>query len=173
MNLNKAKLVTGWMRIPELEWLASVARDLHRIIEVGSYQGRSTRAMLDNSEAHLWCVDSWADTVGSPEAYEAFLKNIQDKKGQVTILHMRSDQAAKLLIAEYGPESFDMVFIDGGHSYKVVKADILTYTTLVRVGGIVCGHDYATPKFKGISRAVDELMGEFNLVSSIWWRVKS
>jgi len=75
----------------------------------------------------------------------------------------------------YGSNSFDMVFIDGGHSYAMVKADILAYTPLVRAGGIVSGHDYTTSRFKGVSKAVNELIGvgEFKLVSSIWWMVKS
>lgn len=62
---------------------------------------------------------------------------------------------------------YDIVYIDGGHSYEVAKSDIFIYSSHVKVGGYLvvddCSHKYNLPDgyFKGIadvSRAVDELL---------------
>jgi predicted O-methyltransferase YrrM len=37
--------------------------------------------------------------------------------------------------------AFDLIFIDGDHSYDAVKADFLAYSPLVRAGGLVALHD--------------------------------
>jgi predicted O-methyltransferase YrrM len=42
----------------ELLWLARVARGCQRIVEVGSYQGRSTRALADHCPGVVFCVDT-------------------------------------------------------------------------------------------------------------------
>jgi len=172
VNIDEALAIKGWMFPEELIWLAVQARGLHRIIEVGSYMGRSARAMLDNSEAHLWCVDSWdCAYTNDPVIRKGFLENIQGKKDRVTVLQMRSDIAAIQLMNLYGPSSFDMVFIDGDHGYAGVKADILGYTPLVRTGGIISGHDYS-PVNREVMVAVDELLEEFEVVKTLWWKVK-
>lgn len=168
-NLDRTKTIQGWMRPQELVWLAKAAGGLERIIEVGSYRGRSTRAMLDNSEAHIWCVDSWATALGTTADYEAFLKNIKDKKEQVTVLRMLSTEGAAELLRTLGAHSFDLVFIDACHSYECVRTDILAYIPLVRIGGILSGHDYDR---RGVKKAVNELVGEFELTKSIWWARK-
>jgi len=173
VSISKALAIKGWMFHEELIWLAKTARELHRIIEVGSYMGRSTIVMLDNSEAHLWCVDSWdCAYTTAPAIRKGFLENIQNQKDRVTILQMQSDEAAVQLMDLHGPNSFDMVFIDGGHGYEVVKADILDYTPLVRTGGIISGHDYS-PINRPVMVAVDELLEEFEVVKTLWWKVKS
>lgn len=50
-------------------------------------------------------------------------------------------------------ESFDLVFIDGNHSYEYVKKDLENYSNKVRRGGIIALHDanfegdqYGTPR---------------------------
>jgi hypothetical protein len=65
------------------------------------------------------------------------------------------------------PDGWDIIYIDGGHSYEVAKADILNYCGLVKIGGYLviddCAHKYDLPEgyFRGIetvSKAVDELL---------------
>jgi hypothetical protein len=53
IDIERAKITPGWMYESELETLAKWSnryRSIHnRIIEVGSWMGRSTRAICDNS----------------------------------------------------------------------------------------------------------------------------
>jgi len=73
---------------------------------------------------------------------------------------------------------FDYVFIDANHKYESVKADIHLWCSKVRVGGILCGHDYASrqdmPGVLGVKRAVDEFCHRNDLTVNIlpgriWW----
>jgi hypothetical protein len=59
--------------------------------------------------------------------------------------------------AEFEDEQFDLVFIDGDHSYSGCKTDIDAWWPLVKRGGWLSGHDYDHPKFPfGVKQAVDE-----------------
>lgn len=51
--------------------------------------------------------------------------------------------------------SVDFVFVDAGHSYRAVSADIRCWRTKVKVGGWFGGHDYS-PRFPGVMQAVHE-----------------
>lgn len=71
------------------------------------------------------------------------------------------------VIAEASQQQYDIIYIDGGHSYEVAKHDVYVYSGLVKVGGYLviddCSHKYKLPEgyFKGIesvSKAVDELL---------------
>jgi len=39
------------------------------------------------------------------------------------------------------PNKFDFVYIDGDHAYAQFKRDLLNYTKVVKIGGIICGDD--------------------------------
>lgn len=54
--------------------------------------------------------------------------------------------------------SLDFIFIDAGHSYQAVAADIRAWAQKVRPGGWVGGHDYH-PNHPGVIQAVDEAYG--------------
>jgi len=68
----------------------------------------------------------------------------------------------------------DLLFVDGGHSYEVVRSDIETFGAHVVAGGVMAFHDYARSERYlaerkrdrpsrpplGVRRAVDELCTE-------------
>ena len=47
ISLRRAKKISGWISGPELLWLAQQAQYHSVIIEIGSWKGRSTRALGD------------------------------------------------------------------------------------------------------------------------------
>jgi cephalosporin hydroxylase len=72
-------------------------------------------------------------------------------------------------LARSKPE-FDILYIDGGHAYDVVKSDIEHYAPLVKPGGYLviddCNNQLDMPDgyFRGIesvSKAVDEVFPPF------------
>lgn len=178
LNLNKALEIQESMperETEDLKWLAQAASDCNRIVELGSLYGASSRAMLDNSDARLWCIDSWrgSDTkpkrgcVSTEDDFQSFLNNIQDVRDRVVALKMFTRGAVGLL-----PEgSFDLVFIDADHSYEAVRFDILNFAPLVRPGGILCGHDYGPqPMRNGLIKAVKEIVRNPREAGDmIWW----
>ena len=112
-----------------------------RVVEIGSAVGRgSTRIGGEFIREHggrLYCIDPWVD----PSWYLAFLANMQifDLETQVVPIRSRSTEAAKL----FEDGSLDAVFVDGSHIYRDVLADIDTWASKVRKGGILFGHDLA------------------------------
>lgn len=182
VNLEKALEIQEYMPQPErhdLLWLARAAEGCKSIVELGCLYGASTRAMLDNSDARIWCIDSWrgSDTtpkrghVSTEEDFLVFLRNIQDVRDRVVILKTFTREAAGLLPRG----SFDMVFIDADHSYDAVRFDILHYAPLLRFGGLLCGHDYKIGwRIRGgLIRAVNELVTDVHTAGQmIWWTRK-
>lgn len=54
------------------------------------------------------------------------------------------------------PGSFDFAFIDAGHLYDQVMADIACALPLLKPGSKIAFHDYNPQHFPGVVRAVDE-----------------
>jgi predicted O-methyltransferase YrrM len=174
-NIEKAEMISGWMTTDELMWLAEHASRAKSIAEVGSWMGRSTRAMADNTKAKVYAIDTWK---GSEEHQEMlqdrpakwlrlqFEKNMEGTS--IEPMEMTSLEAAEQFVKQ--GKKFDMVFIDADHEYAEIRKDIIAWKSLVKPGGILCGHDYSWPS---VIRAVDELIPERKVVdrysNSIWY----
>lgn len=81
-------------------------------------------------------------------------------------MKMSSVDAARFIV----DGSLDLVFIDADHSYESVKNDIIAWLPKVRVGGVICGHDY---EYKiGVVQAVEEIFTDFKFDKRdyVWWR---
>jgi len=178
MNLGKAMAIkAGGTSVADLRWLAEKAQGCTNILELGSHHGRSTRAMLDNSTARLWCVDSWSgiDENGiqgrvtiTERDYQIFLENIADAQGRVTVMPMFTREAFNVLPAGI----FDLIFIDADHEYEAVKFDIENSLPLLSPSGLLCGHDY-NERWPGVGRAVGDCFGdEFGIGGhQIWYYI--
>lgn len=174
MNLTNALKIQGFTNEHELEWLARQGSTRQRIVEIGAWKGRSTRAIADNTSGTVWAVDTWNGTLedphfkelqGKPEDWLAteFLKNIGTtllhasiERGNVVPVRMPSLNAASHLGVSLDL-TFDMIFIDADHSYEAVRDDILAWRPLLAEGGLFCGHDYIAGR-GGVLRAVDEVV---------------
>ena len=63
----------------------------------------------------------------------------------------------------YADLEIALLFVDGGHEYEIVQADIVNWSPMVEIGGVIVFHDYAPlPEhlerwhLDGVRRAVDE-----------------
>lgn len=45
-------------------------------------------------------------------------------------------------VRDFEDNSLDFVYIDGNHQFKYVAEDIVEWSKKVKVGGVICGHDY-------------------------------
>ena len=185
MNLTAALNIPGFTNPNELQWLAERAQECngHNIAEIGSWKGRSTRAMADNTTAKIYAVDTWVGTPEDPHMRELvgkdpdwlfnqFIANIGEEHLKGPEYHVRAcrDENASLYYSRYlGGRQFQLIFIDAGHSYAAVKEDILAWRPLLAPGGLLCGHDFY-PGRGGVIQAVKECCPKAKLagVGTIW-----
>lgn len=184
MDIRDAMKIDGWMSPLELAWLAQWAKVSSNIVEIGSFQGRSTKALVQNAKGTVTAVDTWGGdastraaleaagnrilTVMPPEyLFEEFQRNMEGHSNLI-IKRMKSLEAA----ASLNGDKFDLIFIDAGHDYVEVKADVEAWRPHLAPGGLLAGHDYDPIKWPQVVRAVDELLPERKIaVDSIWmWR---
>jgi predicted O-methyltransferase YrrM len=183
MTIDRAMNIYGTsLPMDELNWLAERAASRSRIVEVGSYLGRSTAALSDNTSGVVFAVDVWDDEAenrtevvqaryphdgGQAQGGDTFAAFCKNKGGNVTPLQMTSLAAANMF-AEQGAK-FDMIFIDASHDYESVKDDIIAWSPLLVEGGLLCGHDYGR---YGVTKAVDELVTDLRTFGYIWSTIK-
>jgi predicted O-methyltransferase YrrM len=177
MKSARAREIRGWMRRGELRWLEKVSSSCDLVIEIGTWQGRSTYAMGENVKGKVIAIDPFTPEKMESKSqrityrrhypvdisiiqddpdlmYRLCLKNLDPliQSGKVEVIRGRSDKVINDL--QYLKGKVDMVFIDGDHSYEPVKRDINDYRPLVKPGGLLCGHDYGYY----VKQAVDETL---------------
>ena len=146
------------MSEPELLWLAEQAEKHKVIVEIGSYLGRSTRALADNTPGIVYALDDWygpRDFPLTPEQRKLVAPRFCEHMSGVLLTKVRP------LVVDHKDAHFvgvrpDMVFIDGDHEYENVLVDIEFWKLLLQPGGLLCGHDWDV--FPGVNRAVQELL---------------
>ena len=168
------------MSTEELSFLAKTASELKDdsiVFEIGSFCGRSARALADNSPRNckIYCIDPWEYMIYGYDmvpykvdesTFGQFFTNLHD--------HIESSKVTPVMMKweEYIPHAqADLIFIDGDHSYKSVKHDIVKALGYIKPGGMISGHDYQN--FDGVQKAVNERFSEVNVEESIWWTRKS
>jgi len=174
MNLGRAYSIVGWMSGPELQYLAETAAKSLVIVEAGSFHGKSTRALGDNTKGIVHAVDPWKPMIfpnglGAATGVEVdgttftrFCMNVGDliKVGRI--------HPHKMAFTDYKmPEDTDFCFIDALHDYVNCKSDIL-HALKYQKQGILAGHDYSKD-WPGVTRAVNETFGaNVKVIDTIW-----
>ena len=162
MSIERALGIAGYMNEGELAFLAGAAVRANCVVEIGSWQGRSARALADHCPGIVFCVDTWGN--GGEANFDENLADLLGSK--VFKVKMPSQRAAGVFALAHF--EFDLIFIDASHDYEDIKRDILAWRPLLRPGGLFCGHDYQLP-FPGVIQAVGELVpGFLVVVDSIW-----
>ena len=167
------KAIEGYMRWPELMFLYETAQKMDNVVEVGSWMGRSTDALLSGCKGTVTAVDTFAGSDDSGDAtnwiakekdiYAEFMKNVGHYPN-LEVMKMTSEAAAGLI----PDKSVDCVFIDALHTYEGVKKDIELWRN--KPTKILCGHDFDERAWPGVCAAVRELLGEpHGVADSIWW----
>ncbi len=178
MNIEQAKCIEGWMEERELEWLAEQASKHNTIVEIGSYLGRSTCALADNTEGRVFAFDDWKGIreksvtveMDSKRLFNDFLSNMNGRveSGKVVPLITDHQDTYKITtqLKNFGAVP-DMVFIDGCHKYESVHADIKFWLKQLNGKGLLCGHDI---NWEDVYKAVQTLVPEAQIVdgTSLW-----
>lgn len=111
-------------------------------LEIGVFEGRSARWMLEHvlthPESRLVGVDAWP-VEGDP--FEARARANLDPFGERVEL-WKGPSGEVLRDPRFRPESFDVVYVDGDHRALEVLTDSVLVWPLLRVGGLCIWDDY-------------------------------
>lgn len=195
--IGRVNKIGGHLMDSEIISLYNIAGNLpdnSKILEIGSYRGKSANAIgysIKNTKKTLYCLDIWKDYVEQstgPMQTDNTLK--ENEKNDLSIIsdfitntnwfseNMRLLKGSTKDFYEFLPRKFfDMVFIDGAHDYTNVCFDINIGFEILKSNGILCGHDYHEGLGgEDIKRATHELVfdnprvKEYNLLpgTTIW-----
>ena len=146
--------------------LSAIVRLLEpqRILEIGTYDGNTTLNLAANSppDARVFTLDLPADWAGD---FALAVPGILDNAaaGDITGIQFRDsplrekitqlfDDSARFDWDRFAP--FDLIFIDGAHTYDYVRSDTRNALRVLRPGGTLVWHDYGM--LEDVSRVVDE-----------------
>jgi hypothetical protein len=146
--------VDGWMtrgQSDELFEAASACPDGGRIVEIGSFHGRSTivLALAAPQGVQVIAIDPHAGTDRGPgeisgfkpEAeidHDVFLTNLSVAGVADRVTHLRMTSHAALNVVR---GSVDVLYIDGSHRYGLARSDIRNWGDKVSDGGTMLLHD--------------------------------
>jgi hypothetical protein len=164
----------------ELLWLYDNLAASKSHAEIGVYCGRSLFASCGGmTDASVYAVDlEHPSCAGGVEpcsdwfaaVLNATFRAIAQHHPTLRIEYLR-DGSLSAARALYGRGvQLDSLFIDGGHEYEHAVADMRAWPSLLKPGGLICGHDF-WPAHPGVMRAVHENFDHFEIVPNtrIWF----
>jgi len=159
--------VDGWLITKEGQLLYKLASECSgegTIVEIGSWKGKSTIWLAHGSKAGknttIYAVDPHTgsdqtkEAVGEQNTYPEFRANLR-RAGVADIvkpLVMTSEQAAQ----DFN-EPIELIFIDGDHSYDMVRLDFELWFPKLVIDGYIAFHD-SVNGWPGPEKVVNEFI---------------
>ena len=143
------------------------------IVEVGVFWGNNARLMWWHLNPRMmYLVDPYEPYKEGSPSNEKWDWNRQVATFATAIIPCERIFLPSIRASGFVPSGLDMVYLDGAHDYENVCADIRCWWKKVRVGGLLCGHDYNNDDCPGVARAVNELLPGADHKDCDWWIVK-
>ena len=143
--------VEGWLTDAQAERLRAAAARSARIVEIGSYRGRSTIVLAEGAPpgAEVVAIDphagndrgprQWEGTAGEGEAdHRAFHANLERAGVAERVRHVRRPSQDALGAVDGG---VDLLYVDGAHRFAAAADDLRRWGARVAPGGTLLVHD--------------------------------
>jgi hypothetical protein len=145
--------------------------------EIGVFKGDFSRFLHSINPSKLFLIDYFQGITasGNQDGNNVQWTNMEDEYRNLlswaateqNIFLDKGDSSSVLY--NYPDEFFDMLYLDGDHSYDGVKKDLEQAIRKVKKGGWIMGHDYEMNMEKaqnvykfGVKQAVDEFCKKYN-----------
>ena len=105
-----------------------------------------------------------------PTTLPRFLANMLKAPEPVKVVPMVGQSAD--VARGFGPESLDLVFLDGDHNFEAVVVDLVAWSGALKRGGLLCGHDFGQA---GVADAVTRFLAASGWPEArserdqLWW----
>ena len=158
--------------------MAAITKPGSVICEVGVFQGEFADFLLRLQPKRLTLIDPWEGTLTSGNADgnnvvqidgEKTFRIISEKCKGVPCIEIHRAKSEDVL-QKFPDEYFDVIYIDGDHSFEGCYKDLELARRKVKKGGWICGHDYEMNELKaknvycfGVNQAVDVFCLKNNL----------
>ncbi|WP_346286189.1 class I SAM-dependent methyltransferase [Zoogloea sp.] len=143
------------------------------ILEIGTFQGFTTRLLAKNSAARtIYSVDLPPTTqtlIDTPEAGKVlsdgdynddYLRDLQNRSGEIYLNNLPPAERSRISLikadstqldfaATFGPIEF--AFIDGGHHYDIVRSDTEKVASIMK-RGVIVWHDFSSGIHSDVTR---------------------
>ncbi|KKN51263.1 hypothetical protein LCGC14_0624240 [marine sediment metagenome] len=132
--------------------------------EIGVDQAVFSEHLLEWTDPQLlWLVDSWQQQGQRHDVLQ--LRTLRKTMHRMR-LHIGSGQVRVLVgpsvrCATHVPNgTLDWLYIDADHTYHGCKANLDTWSSRVKKGGLIAIHDYTSPikTLGGVRKAIDEFV---------------
>lgn len=171
----RVRFTEDWFCQASCDALARLADETRHvsgdIIEVGSWEGRSTIALANAAHpAVVHAVDTWRgspgeisrDLAAQRDVFATFTGNVRTAtRGNVQPHRM----GWRHYFLHRDPNPIRLLFIDAEHTYVEVRENIEAALPHMAPGGVICGDDaHHLP----VARAVLDVFGDAELAATLW-----
>lgn len=149
-----------------------------RFLEIGCYEGKATRWLLENiltnNSSTILCVDTFEGSAEHSQLDNSkILENFKEN-----VIHVYPERAffrigeSQKILKTFN-DIYDFIYIDGSHVASDVIEDIILAFSLLRSGGIIIMDDYEWDKYDdphlnpkmAIDAFLDIYKGKYRLIS--------
>jgi predicted O-methyltransferase YrrM len=108
-------------------------------LEIGSFDGIVLSVLAEKyPNTKCFALDAFKKGLGTDSGHlDSFIQNTNELNNIVLLKGLSSD-----ILPVLQARTFDIIFVDGDHSYEAVKSDVEMCYRLLKPGGVMAMHDY-------------------------------
>jgi predicted O-methyltransferase YrrM len=162
MMKKEYKYTENWFSSKDLESFIEKNNKKIDLLEIGSFEGKSTIWFLENillnEESTITCLDPWTTYSQNKDSFNSYNKtdsewNFMDNKNTFLYNIELSGFSNKVFIEQgfsneilpkfiTDKRKYDIIFIDGNHTSPFVLTDSIMSWYLLKEGGLIIFDDY-------------------------------
>lgn len=160
------KFGNHWRYTDQLTVLCAAANllQVENYLEIGVFRGRSLALLASQAvEANLFCFDLWVENYSGlenpgPEFVRGQLARV-GHRGEASFISGSSQETLPVFLEAHPGLFFDIVTVDGDHSYGGALIDLQNVLPRVKLGGVLIFDDIRHPKHRALEHLWDGVVG--------------